>query len=114
VAGGGVLYARAEAALAALAFDAGLPVAETQGGKGSLAWDHPMNLGAVGVTGTTAAVAAPEAADLIIGIGTRLQDFTTGSRALFGAEGRKLVQVNVAPHDAHKHGATSVVGDAGR
>ena len=51
-------------------------------------------------------------ADLIIGVGTRLQDFTTGSRALFGAEGRKLVQINVAPHDAHKHGATSVVGDA--
>jgi 3D-(3,5/4)-trihydroxycyclohexane-1,2-dione acylhydrolase (decyclizing) len=112
VAGGGVLYARAEAALAALTYDAGLPVAETQGGKGSLAWDHPMNLGAVGVTGTTASVAASEAADLIIGVGTRLQDFTTGSRALFGAEGRKLVQINVAPHDAHKHGAVSVVGDA--
>ncbi|AAK23280.1 3D-(3,5/4)-trihydroxycyclohexane-1,2-dione acylhydrolase (decyclizing) [Caulobacter vibrioides] len=112
VAGGGVLYARAEAALADLANDAGLPVVETQGGKGSLAWDHPLNLGAVGVTGTTASVAAAEAADLVIGLGTRLQDFTTGSRALFGAEGRKLVQVNVAPHDAHKHGATSVVGDA--
>jgi 3D-(3,5/4)-trihydroxycyclohexane-1,2-dione acylhydrolase (decyclizing) len=112
VAGGGVLYARAEASLAALAYDAGLPVAETQGGKGSLAWDHPMNLGAVGVTGTTASVAASEEADLIIGVGTRLQDFTTGSRALFGAEGRKLVQINVAPHDAHKHGAVSVVGDA--
>lgn len=112
VAGGGVLYARAEAALADLAHDAGLPVVETQGGKGSLAWDHPLNLGAVGVTGTTASVAAAEAADLVIGLGTRLQDFTTGSRALFGAEGRKLVQVNVAPHDAHKHGATSVVGDA--
>ncbi len=112
VAGGGVLYARAETALAALASAAGLPVAETQGGKGSLAWDHPLNLGAIGVTGTTASVAAAEEADLVIGIGTRLQDFTTGSRALFGAEGRKLVQVNVAPHDAHKHGATSVVGDA--
>ncbi len=71
-----------------------------------------MNLGAVGVTGTTASVAASEEADLIIGVGTRLQDFTTGSRALFGAEGRKLVQINVAPHDAHKHGAVSVVGDA--
>lgn len=112
VAGGGVLYARAEAALADLVTRAGLPVAETQGGKGSLAWDHPLNLGAVGVTGTTASVAASEEADLIIGVGTRLQDFTTGSRALFGAQGRKLVQINVAPHDAHKHGATSVVGDA--
>ncbi|KRA62364.1 3D-(3,5/4)-trihydroxycyclohexane-1,2-dione acylhydrolase (decyclizing) [Caulobacter sp. Root655] len=113
VAGGGVLYARAEAALAALASDTGAPVAETQGGKGSLAWDHPCNLGSVGVTGSAAANAAAEAADLIVGIGTRLQDFTTGSRALFGAPGRKLVQVNVAVHDAHKHGAVSVVGDAG-
>jgi 3D-(3,5/4)-trihydroxycyclohexane-1,2-dione acylhydrolase (decyclizing) len=111
VAGGGVLYARAEAALAALAYDAGLPVAETQGGKG--AWPGIIREpGRVGVTGTSTANAAAEAADLIIGVGTRLQDFTTGSRALFGAEGRKLVQVNVAPHDAHKHGATSVVGDA--
>jgi 3D-(3,5/4)-trihydroxycyclohexane-1,2-dione acylhydrolase (decyclizing) len=113
VAGGGVLYARAEAALAALAFDTGVPAAETQGGKGSLVWDHPRNLGSVGVTGSSAANAAAEAADLIVGIGTRLQDFTTGSRALFGAPGRKLVQVNVAPHDAHKHGAASVVADAG-
>jgi 3D-(3,5/4)-trihydroxycyclohexane-1,2-dione acylhydrolase (decyclizing) len=113
VAGGGVLYSRAEIALAAFAYDSGLPVAETQGGKGSLVWDHPRNLGSVGVTGSSAANAAAETADLIVGIGTRLQDFTTGSRALFGAEGRKLVQVNVAPHDAHKHGATSVVGDAG-
>ena len=113
VSGGGVLYARAEAALAALAFDTGIPVAETQGGKGGLVWDHPRNLGSVGVTGSSAANAAAEAADLVVGIGTRLQDFTTGSRALFGAPGRKLVQVNVAVHDAHKHGATSVVGDAG-
>jgi 3D-(3,5/4)-trihydroxycyclohexane-1,2-dione acylhydrolase (decyclizing) len=112
VAGGGVLHARAEAALADLAHDAGIPVGETQAGKGSLAWDHPLNLGAIGVTGTTAAVAAAQAADLVIGVGTRLQDFTTGSRALFGAEGRKLVQVNLAAHDAHKHGATPVVGDA--
>ncbi|HWU14624.1 MAG TPA: thiamine pyrophosphate-binding protein, partial [Caulobacter sp.] len=112
VAGGGVLYARAETALADFVSRVGLPLAETQGGKGSLAWDHPLNLGAIGVTGTTAAVTAAEEADLVIGVGTRLQDFTTGSRALFGAEGRKLVQVNVAPHDAHKHGATSVVGDA--
>jgi 3D-(3,5/4)-trihydroxycyclohexane-1,2-dione acylhydrolase (decyclizing) len=113
VAGGGVLYARAEAALAALAFDTGVPVAETQGGKGALVWDHPRNLGSIGVTGSSAANAAAEAADLIVGIGTRLQDFTTGSRTLFGAPDRKLVQVNVAPHDAYKHGATSVVGDAG-
>ena len=113
VAGGGVLYSRAEAALADFAARAGIPVAETQGGKGSLAWDHQQALGSLGVTGTSAANAAAQAADLIVGVGTRLQDFTTGSRALFGAPGRKLVQVNVAAFDAHKHGALPVVGDAG-
>ncbi|MDB5470565.1 MAG: iolD [Caulobacter sp.] len=112
VAGGGVRYSQAEAALARFAEATGLPVVETQGGKGSLAWDHPANLGAVGVTGTSAANAAAETADLIVGIGTRLQDFTTGSRALFGAPGRRLVQVNVGAFDAAKHGALAVVGDA--
>ncbi|WGM40062.1 3D-(3,5/4)-trihydroxycyclohexane-1,2-dione acylhydrolase (decyclizing) [Caulobacter sp. NIBR1757] len=112
VAGGGVRYSLAEAALARFAEATGIPVAETQGGKGSLAWDHPANLGAVGVTGTSAANAAAEAADVIVGIGTRLQDFTTGSRALFGAPGRRLVQVNVGAFDAAKHGAMAVVGDA--
>ncbi|RYF91671.1 MAG: 3D-(3,5/4)-trihydroxycyclohexane-1,2-dione acylhydrolase (decyclizing) [Caulobacteraceae bacterium] len=112
VAGGGVRYSQAEATLARFAERARVPVVETQGGKGSLAWNHPCNLGAVGVTGTSAANAAAEAADLIIGVGTRLQDFTTGSRALFGAPGRRLVQVNVAAFDAVKHGALAVVGDA--
>lgn len=112
VAGGGVRYSQAEAALARLAEATGIPVVETQGGKGSLAWTHPANLGAVGVTGTSAANAAAEAADVIVGIGTRLQDFTTGSRALFGAPGRRLVQVNVGAFDAAKHGALAVVGDA--
>jgi 3D-(3,5/4)-trihydroxycyclohexane-1,2-dione acylhydrolase (decyclizing) len=110
VAGGGVLYARAEGALAAFAAATGIPVAETQAGKGALAWDHPQALGAIGVTGTSAANDAAADADLVIGIGTRLQDFTTGSRTLFGG---RLFQVNVAPGDAAKHAAVPVVADAG-
>jgi 3D-(3,5/4)-trihydroxycyclohexane-1,2-dione acylhydrolase (decyclizing) len=113
VAGGGVLYARAEAALAAFAARTGLPVAETQAGKGALAWDHPQALGSLGVTGTSAANGAAHAADLVVGIGTRLQDFTSGSRALFANADCVLVQVNVAAFDAHKHAAEPVVGDAG-
>ncbi|TWB29226.1 3D-(3,5/4)-trihydroxycyclohexane-1,2-dione acylhydrolase (decyclizing) [Nitrospirillum viridazoti] len=112
IAGGGVLYAGAEALLADLAAATGVPVAETQAGKGALPWDHPSNLGAVGVTGTGVANAAAAEADLVIGIGTRLQDFTTGSRALFRGAGRTLVQVNVSAHDAVKQGAVGVVGDA--
>ncbi len=110
VAGGGVAYAQAEVALAALAESTGLPVAETQAGKGALHWNHPCNLGAIGVTGSSAANAAAQAADLVIGIGTRLQDFTTGSRSLFAQA--RLFQVNVQASDAHKHGAQPVVGDA--
>jgi len=110
VAGGGVLYSRAEMALARLSEAAGLPVAETQAGKGSLAWTHPNMLGSVGVTGSSSANAAASESDLIIGIGTRLADFTTGSRSLF--PGRRLFQINVQPFDAHKHGAEPVVGDA--
>jgi len=110
VAGGGVLYSGAEGVLAALAVATGLPVAETQAGKGALAWDHPQALGSIGVTGTSAANQAAEAADLIVGVGTRLQDFTTGSRTLFA--GKRLFQLNVAPHDTAKHGAEPVQGDA--
>src|SRR3546814_14264082 len=72
--------------------------------------DHPRNLGAIGVTGSTAANAAAQAADLVVGVGTRLQDFTTGSRSLFPQA--RLFQVNVQPLDAHKHGAAAVVGAA--
>ncbi|MGN6689317.1 MAG: 3D-(3,5/4)-trihydroxycyclohexane-1,2-dione acylhydrolase (decyclizing) [Sphingopyxis sp.] len=110
VAGGGVLYSQAESALADLAARSGIPVAETQAGKGALAWDHPQALGSIGVTGTSAANAAAEAADLIVGVGTRLQDFTTGSRTLFA--GKRLVQVNITAPDAIKQGAEAVVGDA--
>jgi 3D-(3,5/4)-trihydroxycyclohexane-1,2-dione acylhydrolase (decyclizing) len=113
ICGGGVLYSGAEAALAAFAEATDIPVAETQAGKGALKWNHPCNLGSIGVTGSSAANAAAAASDLVVGLGTRLQDFTTGSRALFRAPGRRLVQVNVAPYDAAKHGAIPVVGDAG-
>jgi 3D-(3,5/4)-trihydroxycyclohexane-1,2-dione acylhydrolase (decyclizing) len=109
IAGGGVLYSRAEQELAALAAATGIPVAETQAGKGALLWDHPQALGAVGVTGTSAANRAAQSADLVIGIGTRLQDFTTGSRTLFSG---RLFQVNVALHDSVKHDAEPVLGDA--
>ncbi|WP_454832209.1 3D-(3,5/4)-trihydroxycyclohexane-1,2-dione acylhydrolase (decyclizing) [Pseudoxanthomonas wuyuanensis] len=110
VAGGGVRYSLAESALGALAEATGIPVAETQAGKGSLPWQHPRALGSIGVTGSAAANAAAQEADLIIGIGTRLQDFTTGSRSLF--PDRKLFQVNAQAFDAHKHGAEPVLGDA--
>nr|WP_221212257.1 3D-(3,5/4)-trihydroxycyclohexane-1,2-dione acylhydrolase (decyclizing) [Brevundimonas lenta] len=110
VSGGGVLYSQAETELAAFAEATGLPVAETQAGKGALPWFHPAALGSIGVTGSASANAAADDADLIIGIGTRLQDFTTGSRSLF--PNRRLFQVNVQAFDAHKHGAEPVVGDA--
>lgn len=110
VAGGGVLYSGAESALAAFAERTGLAIAETQAGKGALPWNHRNSLGAIGVTGSSAANAAASDADVIVGIGTRLQDFTTGSRSLF--PDARLFQVNVQAFDAHKHGATPVVGDA--
>lgn len=115
VAGGGVRYSQAEAALAAFADASGIAVAETQAGKGVLPWRHPQALGSIGVTGSTAANRAAQDADLIIGIGTRLQDFTTGSRSLFQRaddDTQSLFQVNVQAFDAGKHGAQAVVGDA--
>ena len=113
IAGGGVIYAGAEEALAGLASDAGIPVAETQAGRGALSWDHAMALGAIGVTGTHAANDAAARADLVIAVGTRLQDFTTGSRALFAGPETRLAQINVNAFDAGKHGALGVVADAG-
>ena len=111
IAGGGVHYSGAEELLAAFASNFGIPVGETQAGKGALPWDHPFNLGAIGVTGTSCANTAAAKADLILGIGTRLQDFTTGSRALFSTTNCRMVQINVAPYDAGKHEAGTVVGD---
>ncbi len=110
VAGGGVKYARAEKRLAAFAEAYGIPVAETQAGKGSLAWDHACNAGAIGVTGTGAANTLAARADLVLAIGARLGDFATGSRALFAAA--RLVQLNVASFDAAKHAALPLVADA--
>lgn len=110
IAGGGVLYSQAESVLADLAEATGIPVAETQAGKGALVWDHPQVLGSIGVTGTSAANRAAEQADLIVAVGTRLQDFTTGSRRLF--DSKPLFQINVALHDVAKHDAMPVLGDA--
>jgi 3D-(3,5/4)-trihydroxycyclohexane-1,2-dione acylhydrolase (decyclizing) len=112
IAGGGVLYSDAEAALARFAAAHGLPVAETQAGKSSLPASHPMNMGGIGVTGTGAANALAAEADLILAIGTRLQDFTTGSRALFAAAGRRIVGLNVQLFDAAKHAGVPLLTDA--
>ncbi len=112
IAGGGVKYAGCEAALACFADAHGVPVAETQAGKGSLAWDHPCNAGSIGVTGSAAANGLAQKADVVLAIGTRLADFTTGSRALFARAG--LIALNVAGFDAAKHGALPLVADAAR
>jgi 3D-(3,5/4)-trihydroxycyclohexane-1,2-dione acylhydrolase (decyclizing) len=112
IAGGGVKYAGADAALAEFAMAHGVPVAETQAGKGSLPWDHPRNAGAIGVTGAASANALAEAADVVLAIGTRLQDFTSGSRALF--QQARLIGLNVAGFDAAKHEALPLVADAAR
>jgi 3D-(3,5/4)-trihydroxycyclohexane-1,2-dione acylhydrolase (decyclizing) len=111
VAGGGVLYSNASEGLDAFARATGIPVAETQAGKGALAWDHPNGVGAIGVTGTAAANTLAREADVVLAIGTRLQDFTSGSRALLPAA--KLIQLNVAAFDAVKHEALPLVSDAG-
>ena len=110
VAGGGVLYSEAGAALRAFAERHGIPVSETQAGKSSLAWDDALNVGAIGVTGSPAANACATDADLVLAIGTRLQDFTTGSHTLF--RGARLLGLNVQAFDAHKWGGQALVCDA--
>lgn len=112
IAGGGVLYSGASAALSEFAERHGIPVAETQAGKSALPHDHVLNMGSVGVTGTSAANGLAEQADLVLAVGTRLADFTTGSRALFKDPEMGLVTLNVAAFDAAKHGAMPLVGDA--
>jgi len=109
VAGGGVLYAEAAATLADFAARHGIPVGETQAGKGALPVGHPQNLGGIGVTGTAAANHAAAAADVVLAVGTRLQDFTTGSRSLFRG---RLIGLNVLPFDASKQDAMPLVCDA--
>lgn len=110
--GGGVIYSEAEEVLADFASRHGIPVVETQAGKSALGQAHPMNFGACGVDGSAAANIVAAAADLVIGVGTRFQDFTTGSWALFKNPARKLVSINVAAYDATKHGAIPLVSDA--
>jgi 3D-(3,5/4)-trihydroxycyclohexane-1,2-dione acylhydrolase (decyclizing) len=112
VAGGGVGYSEATEALRAFAQSHGVPVAETQAGKGSLPYDHPLSVGAVGSTGTTAANTFAAEADVVIGIGTRYSDFTTASRTAFAAEGVRFVNLNIASFDSHKHAGVSLVADA--
>ena len=110
IAGGGVLYGGACGALREFSERHGVPVCETQAGKSSLAWDHPLQLGSVGVTGSTAANALTSEADLILGVGTRLQDFTTGSNSLFPKA--RLVSLNVNPFDASKARGIPLQADA--
>ena len=111
VAGGGVHYSGATGALKDFAEALGIPVVESQAGKSALPWDHPLNLGPVGVTGAESANSVCAAADVVIGVGTRFQDFTTGSRALFRRPGRQLISINVAAYDAVKHGAMPLQAD---
>jgi 3D-(3,5/4)-trihydroxycyclohexane-1,2-dione acylhydrolase (decyclizing) len=112
VSGGGTIYSEATEALRQFAERTGIPVAETQAGKGSMPYDHPLALGAIGATGTSAANRAAREADLVIGIGTRWSDFTTASKTAFQNEGVRFVNVNVADFDAHKHAGLALVGDA--
>ncbi|GAA2089598.1 3D-(3,5/4)-trihydroxycyclohexane-1,2-dione acylhydrolase (decyclizing) [Actinomadura alba] len=112
VAGGGVIYSGATAELAAFAESTGIPVGETQAGKGALPWDHPCAVGAIGATGTTAANALARDADVVLGVGTRYSDFTTASRSVFADPAVRFVNLNVAAFDAAKHGGVSLVADA--
>jgi 3D-(3,5/4)-trihydroxycyclohexane-1,2-dione acylhydrolase (decyclizing) len=112
VAGGGVKYSEAIEALHAFVEQTGIPVGETMAGKGSLRFDHPLCLGAIGVTGTSAANILAQEADLVIGVGTRYSDFTTASKTQFQHPDVRFINVNVAEVDAYKHNALPLTGDA--
>lgn len=112
VAGGGVLYSGAEETLLNFAKTHNIPVVETQSGKGAMDWEEPLHFGAPGVTGTGCGNDLAAQADLVIGVGTRFQDFTTGSWTVFSAPGRKLLSINIHGYDAHKRAAQPLVGDA--
>ena len=112
IAGGGVHYSEAHDALESFAERSGIPVCETQAGKGALAYDNPVNLGAIGVTGTEGANLLARETDLVIGIGTRYSDFTSASKTAFTREGVRFININVAEFDAYKHSALPLVGDA--
>jgi len=112
VAGGGVIYSEATRALAEFASQTGIAVVESQAGKGSLPFDHPQELGAVGVTGTPGANCLAREADLIIGVGTRYSDFTSASQTAFQNPALRFVNINVSEFDAFKQAALPLVGDA--
>jgi 3D-(3,5/4)-trihydroxycyclohexane-1,2-dione acylhydrolase (decyclizing) len=112
VSGGGTIYSEATEVLRRFAEATGIPVTETQAGKGSMPYDHPLALGAIGATGTFAANRAAREADLVIGVGTRYTDFTTASKTAFQNPDVRFVNVNVADLDAHKHAGIALVGDA--
>ena len=112
VAGGGVIYSRATSVLASLARSTGIPVAETQAGKGALHYQHPSSLGAIGATGSTAANDVARTADLVIGVGTRWSDFTTASYSVFANPDVRVVNINVAASDTTKLSGAPLVADA--
>lgn len=112
VAGGGIHYSDAFDALQAFVEKHQIPIVETQAGKSALPFDHPLNFGPVGVTGASSANDLCEAADVVLGVGTRFQDFTTGSWGLFKNPDRTLISLNVAAYDAMKHGAVPLQSDA--
>ena len=112
VAGGGVIYSDASKALQELVQHTGIPVSETMAGKGSLHFSHPLNLGAMGTTGTLAANTWAKEADVVIGVGTRYSDFTTASKTAFQHESVQFVNINVAEFDAGKHNGLALTGDA--
>jgi 3D-(3,5/4)-trihydroxycyclohexane-1,2-dione acylhydrolase (decyclizing) len=112
VAGGGVLYSEAETALDGFVSRFGIPVGETQAGKGALPWDHPLQLGPVGATGGSAANTVARDADVVIAIGTRLSDFTTASWTAFQEPGVRFVALNAAELDSAKAGALPLLADA--
>ncbi|MGH2751810.1 MAG: 3D-(3,5/4)-trihydroxycyclohexane-1,2-dione acylhydrolase (decyclizing) [Actinomycetota bacterium] len=114
IAGGGVHYALATAELAAFAERHNVPVVETAAGKSALVWDHPHFAGPLGVTGSTSANSLAADADVVLAVGTRLQDFTTGSWSVFRDERLRLISLNVGRYDAGKHAALTVVADARR
>ncbi len=112
VAGGGVLYAEATEALRRFAEATGIPVCDSQAGKGAILWDHPLAVGGVGSTGSQAANALAREADVVLGVGTRYSDFTTASRTAFQNPGVRFVNLNVTGFDAAKHSGTMLVADA--
>jgi 3D-(3,5/4)-trihydroxycyclohexane-1,2-dione acylhydrolase (decyclizing) len=114
ITGGGTIYSEATEELRQLVEAFGIPVAETQAGKGALRWDHPQNAGNIGPNGSSAANRLSRSADLVVAVGTRLMDFTTASKTAFEHPRVRFVGVNVNPMDAHKLGAVAVVADARR